>query len=79
MWEVASGWLARPNVFVPVPTEAHAETLGRLLVGGRAGGDHTSDAHLAALAIEWALELQSADRDFARYPGLRCRDPLAPA
>jgi uncharacterized protein len=76
-WEVASGWLARPNVFVPVPMECHAETLGRLLTVGRAGGNHTTDAHLAALAIEWGLELQSADRDFARYPGLRWRDPLA--
>ncbi|CAN5674071.1 hypothetical protein BH23CHL8_BH23CHL8_30270 [soil metagenome] len=28
-------------------------------------------------AIEWGLELQSADRDFARYPGLRWRDPIA--
>ena len=35
------------------------------------------DAHLAALAIEWGLEMVSADRDFARYTGLRWRDPLA--
>jgi uncharacterized protein len=75
-WAVVRGWLARPNVRVPVPTERHADVLERLLAGGRASGDHTSDAHLAALAIEWGLELQSADRDFARYPGLRWRDPL---
>lgn len=35
------------------------------------------DAHLAALAIEWGLQLQTADRDFSRYPGLRWRDPLS--
>lgn len=74
---VVRGWLARPNVRIPVPTDRHEEILGGLLVAGRATGNHTSDAHLAALAIEWGLELCSADRDFARYPGLRWRDPLA--
>jgi toxin-antitoxin system PIN domain toxin len=76
-WSVARGWLERPNVLVPVPTERHGGILGRLLVSGKAAGNHTTDAHLAALAIEWGLELLSADRDFARYEGLRWRDPLA--
>jgi hypothetical protein len=76
-WQVVEGWLERPNVQIPLPTERHAGIFGRLLLTGRASGNHTSDAHLAALAIEWGLELQSADRDFARYPGLRWRDPLA--
>lgn len=76
-WDVVRGWLARPNVRIPVPTERHEAILGGLLTRGRATGNHTSDAHLAALAIEWGLELQSADRDFARYPGLRWRDPLS--
>jgi toxin-antitoxin system PIN domain toxin len=75
-WAVVRGWLDRPNVRIPVPTERHAAILERLLTGGRATGDHTSDAHLGALAIEWGLELQSADRDFARYPELRWVDPL---
>jgi uncharacterized protein len=74
-WSVVSGWLSRPNVRTPVPTEAHADRLAEMLVSGRATADHTSDAHLAALAIEWGLVLVSADRDFARYPGLRWHDP----
>ena len=76
-WDVVRGWLARPNVRIPVPTERHEAILGGLLTRGQANGNHTTDAHLAALAIEWGLELQSADRDFARYPGLRWRDPLS--
>ena len=36
------------------------------------------DAHLAALAVEHGLELQTADRGFARFPGLRYRDPIRP-
>jgi toxin-antitoxin system PIN domain toxin len=75
-WDVVRGWLSRPNVRVPVPTDRHEELLGEILLGARATGNHTSDAHLAALAIEWGLELCSADRDFARFTGLRWRDPL---
>jgi len=76
-WTVVTTWLERPNVWTPVPTDRHREVLGALLMGGAATGNHANDAHLAALAIEWGLEVMSADRDFARYPGLRWRDPLA--
>lgn len=34
------------------------------------------DAYLAALAIENACEFITADKDFARFPGLRWRHPL---
>ena len=51
-WSVVRGWLERANVSCPGPTERHQALLGDLLVRGRAGGNHTSDAHLAALAIE---------------------------
>lgn len=74
---VVEGWLERPNVSTPTPTERHAALFGDLLVAGRATGNHSTDAHLAALAVEWGLVLVSADRDFARYPGLRWHDPTA--
>jgi hypothetical protein len=35
------------------------------------------DAHLAALAIEHGLTLQSTDGDFARFPDLKWENPLA--
>lgn len=78
-WGIASGWLDRDNVRCPAPGDGHAAILAELLVAGRVTGNHTTDAHLAALAIEWGLELLSADGDFARYPALRWRDPLAPS
>jgi predicted nucleic acid-binding protein len=34
------------------------------------------DAHLAAIAIESGCEWITADRDYARFPGLRWRHPL---
>jgi hypothetical protein len=72
---VVDGWLDQPTVRTPVPSDRHAALFGDLLVRGRAAGDHSTDAHLAALAIEWGMVLASADRDFARYPGLRWYDP----
>ena len=74
-WAVVREWLSRPNVTTPAPTDAHADLLGQLLISGRAAANHTTDAHLAALAIEWGLVLVSPDRDLARYPGLRWHDP----
>lgn len=76
-WSIARGWLERTNVHVPVPTDRHIDVLGALLVNTPAPANHTTDAHLAALAIEWGLELLSSDGDFARYKDLRWRDPLA--
>lgn len=76
-WAEVKRWLSRPNVWIPVPTERHTAILEEVLRTGAAGGNHVTDADLAALAIEWGLELISADRDFARYPSLRWRDPLA--
>jgi toxin-antitoxin system PIN domain toxin len=76
-WAVVDSWLDSPNVWVPVPTERHRGILAQQLIGGHGTGNHVMDAHLAALAIEWGLELISADRDFARYPGMRWRDPIA--
>lgn len=42
-----------------------------------AAGNLTTDAHLAALALEHGAELCSLDPDFSRFPGLRWLDPLA--
>lgn len=36
------------------------------------------DAHLAALAIDHGLTLQTTDADFARFKGLRWANPLNP-
>jgi uncharacterized protein len=40
-------------------------------------GPLVTDAYVAALAIEHGCELVTTDSDFARFPGLRWRHPLA--
>lgn len=70
------GWLAQPYARVLEPTPRHAEVLFRLLVDLGTAGNLTTDAHLAALAIEHQAEIHSTDADFTRFRGLRWRNPL---
>lgn len=70
------GWLAQPCATVVHPTDRHAALLRELLGPLGTAGNLTSDAHLAALAIEHGAELCSSDRDFARFPRVKWIDPL---
>jgi toxin-antitoxin system PIN domain toxin len=71
-------WLNHPSVAIAHPGPEHAGILHRLLTQFGAGGNLTTDAHLAALAMEYGAELCSSDNDFARFPGLNWRNPLRP-
>ena len=42
----------------------------------RAGADLVPDAHIAAIALEYNAEVHSNDSDFAKFPGVRWRNPL---
>ncbi len=76
-WKQVTQWLACEPVWIPQPSEKHAETLGKLLAEPGVHGNLVSDAHLAALAIEHGLTLCSTDGDFARFRGLKWLNPLA--
>ena len=69
-------WLAQPCVRMILPTEQHWDILQRMLRQGKATANLVSDAHLAALAVEHNCELCSTDADFARFPGLKWRNPV---
>ena len=74
---VVRSWLDRANTEVLNPGPRHLEILARLLEAAGAAGSLTTDAHLAALSIEYQCELHSNDADFQRFPGLRWRNPLS--
>ncbi|HEU4385390.1 MAG TPA: TA system VapC family ribonuclease toxin [Anaeromyxobacteraceae bacterium] len=58
----------------------HPSHLTRAVGAGRATGNLVHDAHIAALLVEHGVrEFLTADRDFARFPGLAARDPFASA
>ncbi len=75
-FEFVESWLGQPVATVVHPTHQHGAVLRRLLEPLGTGGNLTSDAHLAALAIEHGAELCSHDTDFSRFEGLRWTDPL---
>jgi len=74
--EHARSWLARPQTQIVNPGPRHLAIFAELMHAARASGRLTTDAHLAALAVETQSELHSNDLDFARFPGLRWRNPL---
>ena len=74
-WAHVDRWLGLINVWTPEPTDRHQEVLARL-IPQTGSSNLVPDAHLAALAIEYNLSLMTADRDFARFNGLRWRNPL---
>lgn len=69
-------WLAQPNVRFVVPGPGHLEIAFGLLEAIGAAANLTTDAQLAAHAIEQDADLCSNDTDFGRFPGLRWTDPL---
>ena len=74
---IVNDWLAMHAVRLIVPGENHWAILKEMLIAGRVQGPVTTDAQLAALTIEHGGVLYTADRDFARFPGLRWVNPLA--
>jgi toxin-antitoxin system PIN domain toxin len=75
-WSLVEDWLRASAVWIPQPTERHAEVLGSLITGYQLRGNRVSDAQLAALAIEHGLTVCSADTDFARFKEIRWENPL---
>ncbi|MGH4022705.1 MAG: type II toxin-antitoxin system VapC family toxin [Pseudonocardiaceae bacterium] len=74
--EFADAVRSAPSAVPVAPGRRHWQIFTEL--AGKAGvrGNLMPDAYLAALAIESGSEWITADRGFARYPGLRFRHPL---
>jgi toxin-antitoxin system PIN domain toxin len=70
-------WLAQPYVTAVSPGDAHWTILRRLLDDAGTAGNLTTDAHLAAIAIERGAAICSTDGDFERFPGIKRINPLS--
>lgn len=68
-------WLSAAPAVVVEPEAGHQRRLRELLSAAGTGGNLTSDAHLAALAIERRCTVVSFDADFARFPGVEWERP----
>jgi hypothetical protein len=74
--EIVDAWMGQGNVRVLTPTDDHWFQFRRMIIEGTASGSLAGDAEIAALTIEYGGVLHTADRDFARFPGLRWVNPL---
>ncbi len=75
-WQVVDSWFSTPVVWVPPATERTVRILERLMLDHHLSSAMTTDAQLAALAIEHGVAVVSADTDFARFPTLAWINPL---
>ena len=73
--EQVERWLAAPAAVVVDPTSRHLAVLHGLLHDVGTAGNLTTDAHLAALAVEHGAAVVSYDRAFGRFAGVRHRLP----
>lgn len=70
-FDLIDGWLDHPSSELVEPGRDHRRLLRQLVTGSGTAGNLTSDAHLAAIAIEAGATLASFDADFHRYKPLR--------
>lgn len=73
---VVRGWFQSPVADLLEFELLDLELTVRLLGETGTGGDLTTDAAIAALAIRCGGTVHSADQDFARFAGVRWFNPL---
>ena len=75
-WTQVEEWMSLSTTWIPTPTDRHLAIL-ESLISDAGKPDLVPDAHLAALAMEYGLVLQTTDRDFSRFQGLLWENPLS--
>lgn len=76
-WAAVDVWLASPVAWVPEAGARTVAVLRELMLRHHLGSAMTTDAQLAALAVEYGVPVVSADSDFARFPEITWVNPLA--
>ena len=72
-------WLALPQVRLLLPGERYWTIFRQVLEEANISGRSVTDAELVAITVEYGGELHTFDRGFARFHGLRWKNPLAKA
>jgi len=73
--DIVRHWIGDGPGVVVEPTSRHLDVLAGLLRASGTGGNLTSDAYLAALAVEHGAVIVTYDRDFERFEGVRWKEP----
>ena len=75
--DYVSSWMKQPCTRIVEPLEGHWDLAASLLRQAGTAANLTTDAHLAALAMQHGCELYTTDTDFARFPDLRWHNLFA--
>ena len=73
---LVASWFDCPPVSLLDPGRDHIRSFLELVKTAGVAGNLTTDAQIAALAIEHHAVVHSSDHDFGRFPGLRWKNPL---
>ena len=71
-----ASWLAVDGVTLLSPTRTTINRMFQLLEQAGVGGNLTTDALIAAHALETGARVATNDADLSRFPGVRCENPL---
>ena len=74
--DYVTDWFRYTHITPVNPGTDHLTHFRQNLAAAGVGANLVSDAHIAALAIEYQAEVHSNDSDFSRFPGLRWHNPL---
>lgn len=74
-FDIVDEWLTQPCALVVHPTVRHSALIRGFLTAAGTAGNLTTDAHLAALSVEYGAAICSYDTDFSRFPGVTLTDP----
>ena len=75
--ETILAWLAVDHVRVLYPSESTFRLFFDQLRVAGVGGNLSTDAMIATMALEYGGAVYSNDRDFDRFPSLKWINPLA--
>lgn len=72
-----TAWMGRSVVHALIPDESHTRhVLDLLITAGGTAGNLTTDAQIAALALQYKATIHTADCDFLRFKAVKCVFPL---
>jgi uncharacterized protein len=75
--DVVDAWLESPVLRLLGETLGYWPEAKGLLTAGRIAGARVHDARIAAICLQHRVHcLWTADRDFSRFPSLKCHNPL---
>ena len=74
--DYVSEWFDHDHIASLNPGDDHMVLFCQNLDVAGTGTNLVTDAHIAAVAMEYHAEVHTSDADFARFPGLRWRNPL---